>query len=119
MLVNPAAFEFAATVMQEDVGCRVRAESSARRCEARRRCGDRTAGARLARDSGRPVRKRFPLPPPAGVRVEKCTVAQEDNQPNKAAEPFFAVIGKLDSDGKFHCWTGVWGKSGSNFLPSR
>jgi putative peptide zinc metalloprotease protein len=40
----------------------------------------------------------------------EVSVAQEDNQPAKAAEPFFSVIGKLDSDGQVALLDGRLGK---------
>ena len=108
MLVNPAAFEFAATVMQEDVDA-VFAQKVPR---ADVRLDGDVATALPVRDwrvipGGQQTLPSAALGWRAGGEV---SVAQEDNQPNKAAEPFFAVIGKLDSDGKVSLLDGRLGK---------
>jgi len=108
MLVNPKTFEFSASVMQEDVDA-VFAKKFPR------------ADVRLDGDVAMqlPVRDWRVIPggqetlPSAafGWRAGgEVSVAQEENQPNKAAEPLFSVIGKLDSDGKVTLMDGRLGK---------
>jgi putative peptide zinc metalloprotease protein len=108
MLVNPSAFEFSATVMQEDVDA-VFAQKVPR------------ADVRLDGDVAQrlPVRDWRVIPggqqtlPTAALGWRaggEVSVEQGDNQPNQAAEPFFAVIGKLDSGGKVALLDGRLGK---------
>lgn len=95
LLANPAAFEFAATVMQEDVDA-VLAQTV------------RRADVRLHGDAGAELRVRDWRVIPGGQRVlpsaalgwrggGEVPVALEDDQANRAAEPFFAVVGELQS----------------------
>ena len=108
MLVNPAAFEFSATVMQEDVD----AVFAQKVPHADVRLDGDVATELPVRDwrvipGGQQTLPSAALGWRAGGEV---SVAQGDNQPNKAAEPFFAVIGKLDSDGKVSLLDGRLGK---------
>lgn len=93
LLANPASFEFAATVMQEDVDAVL--AQKVRRADVRL-YGD--ADTKLLVQDWRVI--------PGGQRVlpsaalgwrggGEVPVALEDNQANRAAEPFFAVVGKL------------------------
>jgi putative peptide zinc metalloprotease protein len=95
LLVNPASFEFIATVRQEDV-------------EALFGPNIHFATVRLSGDSGTPISfkpRRF-IPgeqkvlPSAALGWKgggDIPVAADDNSGNRAAEPFFEVIGQLDS----------------------
>lgn len=108
MVVNPAAFEFSATVMQEDVDA-VFAQKTPR---ADVRLDGDVATQLPVRDwqvipGGQQVLPSAALGWRAGGEV---SVAQEDNQPNKAAEPFFSVIGKLDANEKVTLLDGRLGK---------
>jgi putative peptide zinc metalloprotease protein len=93
LLANPASFEFAATVMQEDVDAVL--AQKVRRADVRL-YGD--ADTKLLVQDWRVI--------PGGQRVlpsaalgwrggGEVPVALEDSQANRAAEPFFAVVGKL------------------------
>jgi putative peptide zinc metalloprotease protein len=108
MLVNPAAFEFAATVMQEDVDA-----VFARRVPR--------ADVRLDGDVATRLPVRDPRVIPGGQQTlpsaalgwragGEVPVAQGDNQPTKAAEPFFIVIGRLSSSEKVSLLDGRLGK---------
>jgi putative peptide zinc metalloprotease protein len=108
MLVNPAAFEFSATVMQEDVD----AVFARKAPQAEVRLDGDVATELAVRDwrvipGGQEMLPSAALGWSAGGEV---SVVQGDNRPNKAAEPFFSVIGKLDSDGKVALLDGRLGK---------
>jgi putative peptide zinc metalloprotease protein len=107
-LVNPASFEFDATVMQEDVDA-LFAQKIPR------------ADVRLYGD----VATRLPVQQwrviPGGQRTlpsaalgwragGEVPVAVDDNQANRAAEPFFEVVGKLDPNGQVALLDGRSGK---------
>jgi putative peptide zinc metalloprotease protein len=108
MVVNPAAFEFSATVMQEDVD----AVFARKVPQAEVRLDGDVATELPVRDWRVIPGGQITLPSAAlGWRAGgEVSVAQEDNQPNKAAEPFFSVIGRLDSDGKVVLLDGRLGK---------
>jgi putative peptide zinc metalloprotease protein len=96
LLANPASFEFAATVMEEDVNALFAKKISG-------------ANVRLYGDAGKnlPVAQWRVIPggqqilPSAALGWSaggEVPVAMDENsQGNKSAEPFFEVLGKLDS----------------------
>ncbi len=95
LLVNPASFEFAATVMQEDVDGVF--GKKAPRAEVRL-YGD--AAKVLSVLSWRVVpggQKNLPSPALGWGAGGEVPVGREESEANKAAEPFFEVIGKLEA----------------------
>jgi putative peptide zinc metalloprotease protein len=108
MLVNPAAFEFAATVMQEDVDA-VFAQKVPR------------AEVRLYGDAARKLTVRdWRVIPGAQRNLPSAAlgwrgggevpVAAEDSQGNRAAEPFFEVVGRLEPNKEVALLDGLSGK---------
>ncbi|HEX3890432.1 MAG TPA: hypothetical protein VHX90_06225 [Verrucomicrobiae bacterium] len=109
LLANPASFEFAATVMEEDVNALFAKKISG-------------ASVRLYGDAGKnlPVAQWRVIPggqqilPSAALGWSaggEVPIATEDNsQGNKSAEPFFEVLGKLDSSGGVTLLDGRSGK---------
>ncbi|HLP78040.1 MAG TPA: biotin/lipoyl-binding protein, partial [Candidatus Paceibacterota bacterium] len=95
LLVNPKAFEFAATVMQEDVDAVF--AKKVPRAEVRL-FGD--AGTALTVREWRVVpggQKNLPSPALGWGAGGEVPVGREESEANKAAEPFFEVIGKLET----------------------
>jgi putative peptide zinc metalloprotease protein len=109
LLVNPQSFEFAATVMEEDVNGLFAKKISG-------------ANVRLYGDAGKnlPVAQWRVIPggqqilPSAALGWSaggEVPVSTEDNsQGDKSAEPFFEVLGKLDSSGGVALLDGRSGK---------
>ena len=108
MLVNSASFEFAATVMQEDVDA-VFARKVPR------------AEVRLYGDAARKLTVRDWRVIPGAQRTlpsaalgwrggGEVPVATDDNQGNRAAEPFFEVVGRLDPNKEVALLDGLSGK---------
>lgn len=108
LLVNPASFEFAATVMQEDVDA-VLAQKT------------RRADVRLYGDVATKLSVQDWRVSPGGQRVlpsaalgwrggGEVPVAGEENQANRAAEPFFEVVGKLGATSDVALLDGRTGK---------
>jgi putative peptide zinc metalloprotease protein len=93
LLVNPAAFEFAATVMQEDVDALF---SQTLPSAQVRLYGDVSSSLSVPKWRVVPGGQRV-LPSPAlGWRAGgEVPVATDDAQGNRAAEPYFEVVGKL------------------------
>ncbi len=95
LLVNPESFEFAATVMQEDVDALFARNSPHGEV---RLFGD--VAKTLPIESWRVVpggQKTLPSPALGWRAGGEVPVDVETGEPNKAAEPFFEVIGKVNS----------------------
>lgn len=95
LLVNPGSFEFVATVMQEDVDALFAGKIPGAEV---RLYGD--ANTQLPVREWRVIPGEQKILPSAALGWTgggDVPVTVEDNQANKAAEPFFEVLGKLDS----------------------
>jgi putative peptide zinc metalloprotease protein len=108
LLVNPASFEFVATVMQEDVNGLFARKIP--RAEVRL-YGQAAAPLVITRWRMIPGEQNT-LPSVAlGWRAGgEVAVSAEDNQGNKAAEPFFEVLGKLEPQSELTLFDGRSGQ---------
>jgi putative peptide zinc metalloprotease protein len=108
LLVNPAAFEFIAGVRQEDVEAlfaRARTNASVRLN------GD--AGTTVLVKAWRVIPGEQKMLPSAALGWKgggDIPVEAEDNSGNRAVEPFFEVVGKLDSSSGVPLFDGRSGK---------
>jgi putative peptide zinc metalloprotease protein len=94
LMVNPVSFEFVATVMQEDVDALF--DKQIRGANVRL-YGD--AGTKLTVKQWRQIPGGQKVLPSAALGWQaggEVPVSVEDNNGNKAAEPFFAVLGKIE-----------------------
>jgi putative peptide zinc metalloprotease protein len=108
LLVNPASFDFVATVMQEDAQALFAQKTASGQARLQ---GD--ASTRIRVDDLRVVPGgQITLPSAAlGWRGGgDVPVALDDNQGDRATEPFFEVIGKLEPAGKVTLLDGRSGK---------
>jgi len=108
LLIDPGSFEFAATVMQEDVDA-LFAE------------GIRGASVRLNGDAGKKIsvgqwrvlpgeQNILPSPALGWKGGGEVPVAVADQNASRAAEPFFEVLGKLDAPAGVELLDGRSGK---------
>ena len=95
LLVNPSAFEFVATVVQEDANALFARHIRGASVQL---YGD--AGTRLPLSRWRVIQGEQKLLPSAALGWKaggEIPVSLEDNYGNKASEPFFEVLGSLES----------------------